>query len=434
MVKYLSSLLALALLKVPAACGFSAPSFAIKANSRKITSNDQILSSSTFSLKIRRPLLESRVALNAVTLPTAEPAYDKIREAALKTWYNVRHNAVWHWRLVFGSFFSSLFIFRQAIDQQLIGFWHYLLTSQALPALIFRTDSWEWCWAITCFSVYIHAFGLADRAVKNADQKGHTHQLKKYRLQDRYEADKFRRKNERKQKADGAVIETQSSEIPPVVQSKWHWKAYVSEFWVYALPLIIWDVVAPRRHGRIGGFAPPTTMGILGGITGGLLIYDILFFCGHFLMHKIPFLYRNVHAKHHISKEVRACDIVRLSIGEEVLEVGFSIIALNVLGVHPVARSIYNMVITFLLTELHCGFDFPWTPQNVVPFGLATGSRRHHYHHRIGKHYYQKFFFHVDRIFGLFQRDDGSLDGDSLKADTYIPPSWQKEDMQRGAS
>lgn len=50
-----------------------------------------------------------------------------------------------------------------------------------------------------------------------------------------------------------------------------------------------------------------------------------------------------------------------------------------------------------MLTELHSGFAFPWTPQFVVPFGLATGSKGHHYHHRNGKHYYQKVRFILDR-------------------------------------
>ena len=132
-------------------------------------------------------------------------------------------------------------------------------------------------------------------------------------------------------------------------------------------------------------------------------------------MHKIPLIFRSIHAKHHEVTEVRAGDTVRLSVVAEVVEVTYSIIALRMLKCHPVSRTIYNTIITFLLTELHSGFDFPWTPQNVVPFGLATGSRRHHYHHRHGRHYYQKFFCHVDRLFGFVQKDDGTILGDSVK-------------------
>jgi sterol desaturase/sphingolipid hydroxylase (fatty acid hydroxylase superfamily) len=106
--------------------------------------------------------------------------------------------------------------------------------------------------------------------------------------------------------------------------------------------------------------------------------------------------------------------IFRLSGVEEVVDVGISILALNFLKCHPVSRTIYNLIITFLLTELHCGYAFPWTPQFVVPFGLSTGSKGHHYHHRNGKHYYQKFFCHVDKLFGFVQKKDNSLQGFSV--------------------
>jgi hypothetical protein len=80
-------------------------------------------------------------------------------------------------------------------------------------------------------------------------------------------------------------------------------------------------------------------------------------------------------------------------------------------------------------------FDLPWTPQNVIPFGLATGSRRHHYHHRYGRHYYQKFFCHVDRLFGFVQKDDGSILGDSVKPlheiqDTMSSTHGKKQEIE----
>lgn len=330
----------------------------------------------------------------------------------------LRKNEVSCWRMLFGTFFGTLILCRKAVDNRLTHLWNYLMTSSSLPAKVFRTDSWEWCLAVACFFVYIHAFGWADRQVRQADEQGRAHPWKKYRLQDRFEADKNRRMLQRR-----GVSEDSASSIR-VEQSEWNWLAWICELPVYCIPLLTWDILAPRRHNRLGAFGAPTTLGVLGGIAGGLLLYDFFFFIGHMLMHKIPFLNRTIHAKHHKVQEVRAAEIVRLSIPEEVLEVGFSIVALNLLGVHPFARSIYNAIITFLLTELHCGFDFPWTPQNVIPFGLATGSRRHHYHHRFGRHYYQKFFFTLDRIFGFYQKDDGSLHGDSVKPLPYIPQSW----------
>jgi sterol desaturase/sphingolipid hydroxylase (fatty acid hydroxylase superfamily) len=292
------------------------------------------------------------------------------------------------------------------------------------PLLTRLISRQEWMVAISAFIVWIHGFGLADKLVKRAARQGRVHPWRKYRLQDRYEADKCRREMIRR-KERGEDVDVNAP--PPLVteQSEWNWKGWICELPVYAVPLFIWDYLIPRRAAKIAAWGAPSTLQVCRDVTCGLLLYDAMFFVGHFLMHKIPFIYKTVHKKHHVNTEARAMEIVRLSIPEEVLEVGISIVALNYLQCHPVSRTIYNLIITFLLTELHCGFDFPWTPQNVVPFGFATGSRRHHYHHRYGKHYYQKFFCHVDRLFGCFQKNDGSLMGDSVQKCKEIPPSWQ---------
>jgi sterol desaturase/sphingolipid hydroxylase (fatty acid hydroxylase superfamily) len=299
----------------------------------------------------------------------------------------------------------------------------------------------------------------ADRVVLKASQKG-DHPLRKHRLQDRWVAQQHRQQLLRRQQAGQDVDINQP---PPMVtkHSDWHVGGYVGELWVYMVPLFIWDKLDPRRHRLIARFGAPTTLQICRDVTLSLLMYDFLFFCGHVLMHKIPFINRKIHAKHHTTPEVRSGDTVRLSVIEQVLEVGFSIVAIRTLKCHPVSRSIYNAIITFLLSELHCGvsgglsalnfyscgicdlhthfsrctyfsisqFDLPWTPQNVIPFGLATGSRRHHYHHRYGRHYYQKFFCHVDRLFGFVQKDDNTILGDSVKPLHQIKDkvSWPHE-------
>jgi sterol desaturase/sphingolipid hydroxylase (fatty acid hydroxylase superfamily) len=337
-----------------------------------------------------------------------------------------RSDETLQWRAVIYTALSSVLLFRNLIDQQLVQLWHHLMTSSSLVARVFRTDSYEWMLAVVCFFVFIHGFSVTDQAVRNASQKGEIHPWRKYRLQDRFEADKRRRMMDKRAEAE---MET----VGGVANEKWkieidHPKSNrlgnIFQLMVYCVPLLTWDILAPRRHRRLAPFGAPTTLGIMGGITAGLLVYDFLFFCGHVIMHKVPLIYRTIHAKHHKLVESKAGEVVRLTLVEEVLEVGISIIGLNLLGVHPLARSIYNCIITFLLVELHCGFDFPWTPQNIVPFGLATGSRRHHYHHRNGKHYYQKFFFTFDRVLGFFQKDDGSVHGDSVKQNAFIPPAW----------
>lgn len=328
------------------------------------------------------------------------------------------------WRAAAVVFLSSIVVFRSSIDGQLAILWSWLQNSSALLPRMFRHDHWEWGLAVAAFIVWIHGFWLADNLVRRASRQGRVHPWRKFRLHDRYEFQKLRREAQGEDTSDLDNVNPEPAMATK--QTEWNWKAWIVETPVYMVPLYIVDKLIPRRAAKIAAWGAPTAFQICRDVTAALFIYDTLFFCGHYMMHKIPFLHRTMHKKHHLNKEVRAAEIVRLSMPEEVMEVGFSIITLNCLGAHPVARSLYNCIITFLLTELHCGFDFPWTPQNVVPFGFATGSRRHHYHHRFGKHYYQKFFCHVDRIFGHIQKDDGTLLGETVQPFENVPESWAK--------
>jgi sterol desaturase/sphingolipid hydroxylase (fatty acid hydroxylase superfamily) len=389
-----------------------------------------------------RNLTPSATALVLSTIPYQQCAdsgpltrLKQITIEATNKWKSI--SEVTKWRIAAMSFVSTIVMNRSFIDHQILQpLWDHLMSSPtSVVARIFRTDSYEWCLAIAAFTVIIHGYQYIDHQIQVANDKGVVHPYRKYRLHDRYLADKHRRRQERQTlTTNGNTNEISNSmkakdEKDPsnvvVQQSKWHVGAYFFELWVYALPLLTWDILSPRRHRRLAAFVAPTTFQIMTDVTGGLLFYDFLFFIGHYMMHHVPTLYRKFHAKHHITDEVRACDIVRLSLAEEVYDVGCSIVALNLLSAHPISRSIYNVIIVFLLTELHSGYDFPWTPQNVIPFNVASGSRRHHYHHRYGQHYYQKFFFTFDRIFGFFQKDDGTLKGDCIKADAFVPASWK---------
>lgn len=365
----------------------------------------------------------SAIGLSSVAIPFG--FFSRAQQRMSQTVGKIRRmDEVSMWRTAAATFISSLVLFHSSIDAALVRFWSYLQHSSALFPRMFRHDHWEWGLAVACFFVYLHSFLLADRAVAKAGREGRVHPWRKFRLQDRYEAQKLRRDLVRQKTMGREGVEV--NQQPPLVtaQTGWNWRAWIFELPLYMTPLFIIDKLYPRRAAKLARWGPPTTWQICTDVTKALMLYDFFFFCGHILMHKIPFLYKTLHTKHHVNPECRAAEVVRLSLVEEVLEVGMSIVALNYLKCHPVARTIYNSIITFLLTELHCGFDFPWTPQNVVPGGFATGSRRHHYHHRFGRHYYQKFFCHVDRIFGFFQKDDGTLLGESVKPFQHIPESW----------
>jgi len=354
----------------------------------------------------------TKIMASSISLPSPKPSPASKIKAAFSTFKSkFKNDPVFFWRTLAVTFLSSLFAFQPFIDAQLVNFWSFLRTSPHLLAWCFRHDHWEWQVAIWAFFVWIHGFWICDRLVQKADAKGLVHPLKKYRLQDQFMANNFKTiQKKRKAKAESDpnfVLPTDFEEQKPPVtkQAKWHLGFWIFELPLYVLPLYIWDITIPRRAAKIAAWnVAPTTLQIVRDVLCGLMLYDFGFFMCHFLMHKIPFLYKFVHKKHHTTTEVRSSDIVRLSGIEEVVDVGISILALNYLKCHPVSRTIYNLIITFLLTELHSGFAFPWTPQFVVPFNVSTGSKGHHYHHRVGKHYYQKFFCTVDRLFGFIDK------------------------------
>ena len=329
------------------------------------------------------------------------------------------------WRTAAAISLALIVLFRSSIDNQLAVLWSWLQNSNGLFPRMFRHDCWEGMLGGSAFLVWIHGFWFADKAVSRAASQGRVHPWRKFRLQDRYESQKLQYRLKRKSEKGEDVDMNQQ---PPLVteHTEWSWKSWVSEFPLYVIPLLVADMLFPRRAANIARWAAPTTFQVCRDVTGALLIFDLLFFCGHYFMHKIPFLFKHVHKEHHTHSECRAVDSLIASSFEGILEVVFAFLSLNFLKCHPVARSLFYVVLTFLLTELHCGFDFPWTPQNVVPFGLATGSRRHHYHHRFGHKYYQAFFCHVDRLFGHTQKDDGSLLGETVKLfETNVPTSWR---------
>ena len=70
---------------------------------------------------------------------------------------------------------------------------------------------------------------------------------------------------------------------------------------------------------------------------------------------QVPLMYAIVHKKHHTKTVQRATEALRLSLLEEILDVACSIVAVNVTRAHPLSRTCYNIVVIYLIIELHCG-------------------------------------------------------------------------------
>ena len=180
----------------------------------------------------------------------------------------------------------------------------------------------------------------------------------------------------------------------------------VQEFLVYVIPIFTIDFFFPRRAHRLAVSTIPTSTEIATDILACLALYDFFFTIMHFVCHKILFLYKHIHAKHHDRSTVRARDTIRLTPLEETIDVLCSVAALNVWGAHQMSRGLYDVAIVWLLCELHCGWSAPWQLQHLVPGQLWGGSVRHTEHHANPKVYYQKFFTYLDDML-LASRGNG---------------------------
>lgn len=72
---------------------------------------------------------------------------------------------------------------------------------------------------------------------------------------------------------------------------------------------------------------------------------------------------------------------------------------------HVLSRLLHNLVVTYLLSESHSGYDLPFMSHRVFP-AIFGGSPRHNAHHNRGDVYYQQFFMYIDDALGFTPQHD----------------------------
>lgn len=154
---------------------------------------------------------------------------------------------------------------------------------------------------------------------------------------------------------DTAVPRARSFRIDPrSAPAAGDWSAFdghhlLSALVAYLAPLAVFDWLWPRRSLPI---APPTAVALIGGVVAALIVYDFLFFWLHVVLHKWPAV-QYLHRPHHQQSVMRAAETLRLSFVDGALQVGCSIAALHLVRAHPMTRSLFNVVITYWLCEIH---------------------------------------------------------------------------------
>ncbi|XP_077456380.1 cholesterol 25-hydroxylase-like protein isoform X2 [Stigmatopora argus] len=130
------------------------------------------------------------------------------------------------------------------------------------------------------------------------------------------------------------------------------------------------------------------------------LLFDSLFFFWHLCMHRIPWLYRNVHQQHHQHHVPFALQAQDASISELLSLLFLARISARLVNCHPMSEILFHILNTWLAVEDHCGYDLPWALHRLVPF--LGGAPHHHAHHRRHNVNFAPYFTHWDQFFGTY--------------------------------
>mmetsp|Transcript_30600 Transcript_30600/g.62459 ORF Transcript_30600/g.62459 Transcript_30600/m.62459 type:complete len:284 (-) Transcript_30600:273-1124(-) len=175
--------------------------------------------------------------------------------------------------------------------------------------------------------------------------------------------------------------------------------SYLGSIWLYHMFL---HEKAPPPE-----FAP--SFGVLcGELAFGIWLYDLLFYPIHYAYHNSNFgQMRRMHGYHHriSSHALNSLETVQHSYIDGFLQVFVNIVVQQISPFggfghkHFMTRVLHNLLVTYLLSEAHSGYDLPWMSHRILPEFLG-GAPRHERHHHDGRVYYHQYFKYLDDFFG----------------------------------
>ena len=182
--------------------------------------------------------------------------------------------------------------------------------------------------------------------------------------------------------------------------------AWLNEMLWYVIPWFVANQIWPGRREKILASAASvdvTVELVILQTLSSLFVYDVLFYIGHRAMHQIPVIRKlGIHDKHHsMNEKITATDAVRHTFFDGTFDVLCSVYALKIVGSHPLSRFTHNIVATWLITEAHSGYDFPWSISRMFQ-GLLISPKKHQAHHERGDKMYGKFFSVMDYCFNTY--------------------------------
>lgn len=146
---------------------------------------------------------------------------------------------------------------------------------------------------------------------------------------------------------------------------------------------------------------PPTALRVCIELLVGFVVYDFIFFWIHLGMHKLPSLaHIHKHHVHHTQTMLTASEVQHHSGVDGALQVIVNIVVQNIVlpqfgKKHLLSKLLHNIIITYMLTEIHAGYDGYWSLHNLFPW-FYGGAKRHEEHHKGGHAHFQQFFLYLD--------------------------------------
>lgn len=131
-----------------------------------------------------------------------------------------------------------------------------------------------------------------------------------------------------------------------------------------------------------------------------MLMEDLVFHFSHRMLHH-PRLYPHIHKIHHEHKvtvsfssqyahpiEYIFGNVLPATVGPLILDT----------RMHFTVASTWYFLRSLESCEGHSGYEFPWSPFRLLPFGIDFGYHEYHHSHNIGN--YSSFFSIWDSVFG----------------------------------
>ena len=120
-----------------------------------------------------------------------------------------------------------------------------------------------------------------------------------------------------------------------------------------------------------------------------ITVYDTLFYIAHHILH-FPWFYKHIHKKHHEFK-------VTISVAAEYAH-PFEYIFGNALpftigpllygqhNVHILTWFTWLFIGTIYTADAHSGYDFPFSPFTLIPFGSPSSYHDFHHYKNVGNY------------------------------------------------